>query len=201
MPYLCTTGKCHNEGQGTEVEDDKVLLHTLNHARSDLQSGLNGVLEAVNQSGQQLVGANGKLGYPHATIQEVVQHAEECPDCKANRETLRQQHIEEYKASWPKPEPAKTPEPTPKVEAAPAPTPAPALPKRLVYPTLNEVPGSPFDLEAYGIRREETDQGVQLRVEDEDAGKEAVAAGVVPACRWVKDKDGEGFWACEGKDG
>ena len=185
---------------------DRVFTHALGHVKEDIQGTIDKALEnivassqmvekstaeAISGCGDQVSAALQELKPPHASFKEMQEHVESCPTCKANlgqwKASLQPEH-EKVLAPAP-PEPPKAEETPP---AAPV---APPSPKRLSWPSPSDVPGSALSQGAYGVERVDSPDGVHLRARDEESGQEAVAAGVVPPCRWVPGADGA--YACE----
>ena len=174
----------HQVGHKIEKETNRILKgfqDALTQVRDSIKiPELPDINTALRESLSPITNAlNGLLSTDTYPSPEAVQaHIAECPDCAAKWQGV---------FSNPEPEPAPAPAPEPQPEPPPT-------PKRL---TLPDSTYSHLDMDAFRVNRHEHDTGIQLSVASEEEGKEAVEAGVVPKCRWVKAEDGSEYWACE----
>ena len=99
--YVCTKGRCANDGEGTVVTPERLFTHALGHAKEDLQGAFQQALdktaetlgghaqkiekataEAIGSFGNQVAGALKELTPPHASFEEIQANSKDCPTCQ-----------------------------------------------------------------------------------------------------------------------
>lgn len=193
----CQHGNCARDGDGTPVPEENFMAHQVKHVVEDVGTKIKADVEAIvgvrDKAISEVQDFLKRFEDRHATPTEMLQHAGDCPDCQANLDALKERFQGELVPAAP---PATTEEVPPAPVEAP---PVAPVPKRLTFESEDDIPGSSLDRGAFGVEAVPVGKGsgVQLRVRDEDAGLEAVEAGAVPKCRWIKGEDGEDLYACE----